>query len=197
MPRPRFSAEDTDRIRQRLQQQAFDLYLQDGLEGVTLRKLAQVAGLSHTYVYRYYPSKTDLLVALRTRCSEEFISYLMARDDAEQAPDLRVRAMVESVAEFATHNRASYQLLFTDDQPSPDQFPELHALRQSLVDHVAEMVARLPGQAAHGESPAQFAQLLWAAVHGVVSLHLAKQLVHGTRMEELLDLMLDKLLVAQ
>ncbi len=192
MARPRLSASDESSARNRLVRVARDLYLSSGLEGVSLRKLAERAQLSHTYVYRYFASKAELMVALRIECSRRFVDYVVATDEPSATPAERITLMASAIAQFAVENEAEYRLLFTLDQPSPQTFPELLAIRQQLAEHVASVVALLLNDLrAEGDSMV-IAQMMWAGVHGIASLHLAGQLVHGCEMDDLLAPMLKR-----
>lgn len=194
MSRPRLSQAHEQSARERLIQLALDLYLRDGLEGVTLRKLAGLGELSHTYVYRYFSSKATLLVAMRTACSGHFLSHVVGADDPAQTPARRLYDMAHAIVAFAMDCEPEYRLLFTLDQPSPDQFPELLAVRQQLAEHVAEVAALMSSDDRGEHNPQVLAQMIWAGVHGVLSLHMAGQLVHGCSLDDLLQPMLLRLI---
>ena len=66
-----------------------------GLTRITVEDVAQRAGLSRQTVYRYFPSKDDLIVALVSREEEKFLDGVRAafleHDDLETATTESVR----------------------------------------------------------------------------------------------------------
>lgn len=56
----------------RLYQTAIRLIAERGYEAATLREVASRAGVSHALLYRYFPSKRSVVLALYNELSEEF-----------------------------------------------------------------------------------------------------------------------------
>ena len=48
-------------LRKRISEAAQELFLEGGLEGVSMRKVAKMAGVSAPAIYRHYENKDDLL----------------------------------------------------------------------------------------------------------------------------------------
>ena len=197
MARPRLSEADEHNARKRLADLALALYLADGMEGVSLRKLAESAKVSHTYVYRYFSSMSELLVAMRVVCTRQFVAYIREADDPRDAPRKRLKIMSLAIAQYGLEHEPQYRLLFALDQPPPDQFPELLQVRQELAEHVAQVASLAQSGTEEEPRPMVLAHTLWAGVHGILSLHLAGQLVHGHKLDELLSCLLEPLLRAQ
>ncbi|TJY63305.1 TetR/AcrR family transcriptional regulator [Sinimarinibacterium sp. CAU 1509] len=196
MPRPRHSKQTEQSAAARLTQLALDLYLEEGLAAVTFRKLADRGGLSHTYPYRFFDNKAALLLALRTLSSQRFVAFVTAADKPRRRPTDRLRLLARAMVRFALEHPAEYELIFSLEESSPDQFPELLAVRQSLLEHVAGIAAQAVQRGDADGDADLLAQLLWAGVHGIVSLHMGRQLVHGRSVETLLEPMLDRLIGA-
>ena len=72
MARPVYSADETENIKQTLIQGALALYLEEGMESLSLRQIAKRVGLSHTVGYRYFTNKEALLAEMRRACILEF-----------------------------------------------------------------------------------------------------------------------------
>lgn len=192
MARPQFTAEELQAARARLTGLALQLYLEEGLEAVSFRRLAELAGISHTLPYRYFESKEALLVALRVECTQRFETFLRSREAANSGPLEHIREIGAAYVAFVQAHPSEYQMIFTPQQPAPDTCPVLLAARQRLFAHVVHTVeaAGLQGNAL------ELAHLFWAAMHGLLSLHLAGQLVHGCTLQDLAHPLVESLLAS-
>jgi AcrR family transcriptional regulator len=85
MPRPRSDIEP------RIVTAARELFLEDGVDGASLRAIAASAGTSIGMVYYYFPSKDELFLAV----VEEHYEKLVADLDGALAPELPVRERLE------------------------------------------------------------------------------------------------------
>ena len=58
--------------KQRILEQGFRLFAQYGIESVTMPKVAKAGGVDRSSVYRYYPTKLDLVIAISTNVWQDF-----------------------------------------------------------------------------------------------------------------------------
>jgi len=70
--RPRGQGPRAEATRQRLYRVATDLFARQGYEATTLRQIAAHAGVSPALLYRYFPSKRAVVLALHDALSREF-----------------------------------------------------------------------------------------------------------------------------
>ena len=104
---------------------AWALVERDGLAALSLRDLAQEAGITTPTVYAYFDSKTAIYDAMFGQAAEHFGDLMAAIPDSGD-----VRAdLIEATyrfAEYCLHNPARYQLLFQrtipDFEPSPQSY---------------------------------------------------------------------------
>lgn len=54
---------------------SFSVFAQKGIESVSLPEVAEAAGVGRVTLFRYFPTKTDLVVAIATRKWQEFIEW--------------------------------------------------------------------------------------------------------------------------
>ncbi len=171
MARPPQSDEERSAKRRQIQRAAIELYRERGSD-VTVRNVADRAGVSVGTVYSYFDSLATLMRSLWTgavaRVNVEFIELASEFDE----PLARIRALLERYVQFALDEPEVYRsaLLYvrppSHEQPEPDHPDELpfHAL---LVAAVRE--GQGVGTIVAGE-PEGLAQVLWAGVHGAVAL---------------------------
>lgn len=162
-----------------------------GHAGVTLRALAEELGCSRTTPYRYFKDKGQILGAVR---AEGFLLLSQAQEaaaDAESTPLRRLDAIGRAYLQFATAEPDYYRLMFEvpdkfSPAPTADEVAVVERSQRPLYLAVKEAVdaGLLVGD------PTMIAHLFWAAIHGVVSLHLADKLALGRSFEQLSDEMM-------
>jgi AcrR family transcriptional regulator len=170
------SARGTDDTRGRLLAAARDLFLESGPAHFSLREVARRVGVSAAAVYRHFDDREALLDAACTEGFHVFSSYLV-RALGERTPRDRLVATAEQYRRFALENPLDYRFIFmTPPEELRSSKPaEANAvLRAStfrfLVDRVSECMAADVLAKADAEKTAF---LIWAHVHGLVSLRLS------------------------
>ncbi len=176
MPR-NLSPAEVEAFRARLCRAAERRFAAAGVEGVSLRGLARELGCSPMTPYRYFRDKDEILAAVRAAAFERFAVALETASSRTRGPAAsRARAVGEAYLRFALDEPDAYRLMFDLSQPGEERYPALsHAAaraRRTMTGYVEELVAAgvLEGD------PTLLGYVFWAAVHGIVVLHLAGKL---------------------
>jgi len=160
---------------------ARDLFLEAGEPGFSLREVARRVGVSAAAVYRHFEGKEALIFAACTQGFEVFSRYLV-RALAAPTPLDRALASCEQYRAFGLENPLDYRFIFmspaeqvhppTDKTAAHMADPALpqNSTFQFLVDRIRECMDA--GVIAPGDTR-QTAVLVWAHLHGLVSLRLA------------------------
>jgi len=175
---------------------AFQLVGKIGLEGFTLREVARRAGVSHNAPYRHFKSKEDLLAALAISAFEQLNAALQnavkgCEDHAGPAP--RLRAASRAYLEFGLAHPARFHAMFHSrfDRESYPEYVAHYRAALALLDGL--LLACNPSGNPDSESASE---LLWATIHGITELGIAKRLEHGepSKLTALVDSAVDVLL---
>jgi AcrR family transcriptional regulator len=167
-----------DETGDRILAEARDLYLEGGLAAFSLREVARRVKISPAAVYRHFDSKEALLAAVCAAGFRNFGAYLIRALEAP-TPRERLTSSARQYLHFALENPRDYRVMFMDAAEGyasvmpqrPPGAPE--PTFQFLVDRVNECVrARL---IADGDAT-EIAAVIWAHVHGLVSLRLTGHL---------------------
>jgi len=152
---------------------ACDLYLEDGLEGFSMRKLARQVGVTAPALYRYYEGREEVVLDVVREAYREFSSFLYQALEG-RTPEERMRRAGEGYLQFALQHPRWYQMVFLlPDQLGIESFPEDiedqgAAVHQFWVDRLREcMDAGLLKE----DDPDEVAMTLWAHSHGFISLY--------------------------
>ena len=137
---------------------AWELVHEEGLAALSLRDLAERAGITTPTVYAYFDSKNAIYDAMFGRAATEFADRMTQPFDAADPRALLV-ASARRFVEFCTSDVARYQLLFQrtipDFEPSAESYaPAVRPRRGSGTPgaqrhHAAEASGPVDGDA-HG-----------------------------------------------
>ena len=90
----RTAGSDGTRTAEAIRHAAIDLIAARGFEAMTLRELAERVGIQPGSLYRYFPSKAQLLVDLQVEHLEFLLQHWEAEQPANADPEARLRAFV-------------------------------------------------------------------------------------------------------
>ena len=166
--------------RQRIMDAARDLFARDGYDAVSMRRIAEAIEYSPTAIYVHFRDKQDLMFQI---CQADFVA--LARGVAElqsvKDPIERIKRMGHAYIRFGVTHPNHYRLMFMTrlDLP-PDAV--LKDENHGKVDRDSYALLKQTCQEAidHGLIRPEYrdadlvAQVFWAAVHGVASLHITK-----------------------
>jgi len=121
---------------------ALATFVEVGYHGSTIRTIAAHAGLSVSGLYHYYESKYDMLVALLDRTMVELDARMRAARAEGADPVARVGALVECLALFHSHRRATAFLGASEMRSlRPEDYLRVAAVRRAQQQAVDEEVA--------------------------------------------------------
>jgi AcrR family transcriptional regulator len=172
------------------------IFVAQGYEGATIRKIADEVGVSSTALYMHFPDKGCILLEI----SKTTITQLLTRNAEIAAkpmdPVNRVSLMLESYMRWGLEHPNAYQLVFSSVQPVSallgDSLAELSARCYEIFSGVVREIAA-EGRLRMGDADSA-AQVLWAACHGMVALLITRPDFEWAPREELLRVTLDGLL---
>ncbi len=164
-------------LREKILACAVDLYVEQGLKGLSMRSVAEKLGVSATALYRHYRNKEDLLHNVVGEAIKVFGSYLFAALSG-RTPEERFQKGGEAYLNFALEQSKYYEVMFLAPQQLGDEDqPEELRLRsratfQFLVDRVQECMET---GYLRKDNSFSVAMCIWAHSHGLISIYLAKK----------------------
>jgi AcrR family transcriptional regulator len=167
---------EREEIRTRILDAARELFANEGVESVTMRRIADRIEYSPTAIYFHFRDKEALLAEL---CDCDFRAFAQEFIAIAQIPDPveRLRAAGQAYVSFGLNNPSHYRLMFmtpkTTDattiakgNPAEDAYAFLKLIVAELMEK-----GRFRDELADVDLAAQ---VIWSAVHGLVSLEIAK-----------------------
>jgi AcrR family transcriptional regulator len=143
---------------------ARELAAERGMAAVQIAPIARRAGIAAGTVYRYFPSKTDMVTALVTAVSEREIAAMRRAADSAPGP---LSALAGAIATFAARALATRRLAWAVLAEPVD--PDLAAVRIAYRRALAtEIGSRLAAAIEARHLPEQDPALAAAAVMGAL-----------------------------
>lgn len=185
-PRQRYR----DVLRREILDAAREAFVRDGYEGVSMRALAEKIGCSHGNLYLHFKDKEALFDCLVEESFDRFGEGMHATVEAARRDDpvALVRTLSRAYIEFGVANPSVYEFAFVLRRPSraPRRTPHvtyerLRSLVQRCIDE--KKFRRMDADVA--------SQALWAAVHGVTSLLVARPTFPWADREKVIDQVID------
>ena len=186
--------------REKILEAARELFIQQGYDGVSMRMLAQTIEYSPTAIYLHFADKEQLFQEL---CRRDFSRLAQVFQDAEMPSDpvKRLMRIGRTYVEFGTRYPNHYRLMFMAPHPLGElNGRECEVKGNPEVDAYAFLKLTVQQAMDSGcfreelKDVDLISQTLWAAVHGVISLQIAKShdsWVDFRPMEQRAALMLD------
>lgn len=160
-------------LRDRLISTALDVLATEGIEALSLRRIARGAGVSHGAPHRHFESLADLLAEVAAHGFRLLREGMVKSSEAlppGAGPMARLRGAARAYVAMAVENSALFALMFR-----PEDLNETNA-RFAVDASLAfeELLARVHNAQDAGWHPERDTRLLasvvWASVHGLASL---------------------------
>ena len=165
-------AREKEQLRRQILSAARELFVNEGYENVSMRKIADKIEYSPTTIYLYFKDKADLLDSV---CKETLLNLLntlelLKRDKSDPVEVLRKSG--KAYVEFGLKYPQDYKLTFV----VRPQFQKGLGLQEGSVgervfDYLRAMVSECIRQERFRQVDVEITgQALWSAVHGVTLL---------------------------
>ncbi|WP_286651176.1 TetR/AcrR family transcriptional regulator [Sphingobacterium hotanense] len=156
------------------------LFVQEGYEATSIRKIAKEIEFSPTTIYLYYKDKNDIVYALHQEGFQLLRQQFMALDSVDD-PFQRFKALGRNYIDFAFRNPDYYQVMFMMKEPMEfldancieEQWPE----GERVFDFLRLTIAQCQEQGWFKDKETDLVAFqAWSAVHGLVTLYLSNHL---------------------
>lgn len=156
-------------LREALIRAGLELLAEHGTEGLTLRRAAAKAGVTHAAPAHHFDGLDGLRSAISERGFEQLLEALECAS-AEAGSDDYQRLLDSNLAyvKFASENSALFQLMFTQVKIGTDSLKTMAGKSYALLqDNCSRMK--------HGYDPVAFEFAIWAMTHGYAALDMANR----------------------
>jgi AcrR family transcriptional regulator len=159
-------------LKKRIADAARELYLHEGTQGFSMRKVADRVGVSAPAIYRHYRNKNELLNEIVIEGLRILEEYLRPALDAP-GPYERLKQLTDNYLAFALEQPQYFDFAFLlpnrEIEPVASEIarPDWTTFRMA-VEQVGECMAQGIFEA---DDPLETSIAVWAGVHGLVTLY--------------------------
>jgi AcrR family transcriptional regulator len=179
-------------IRKMILDASMKLFVEEGFEQVSIRKIAELIEYSPTTVYLYFKDKNEILFNLHELGFQKMAEYNTGLWEI-QNPLVRLHKMGENYIRFGLNNPEFYDLMFIQRAP----MEALETMKDcdwksgdvalgKLKECLAECIER--NLIVKGNVDA-VSMVIWAMVHGLVSLAIRDRFQKLVSQEEMVPMM--------
>ena len=193
MPRT-LSAEDIAEFREQLCAAACQLFARRGTDGVTMRALAEIMGISPMKPYHYFRDKEEILAAAMERAFNRFVAALEEADKIVGSARERAVAKRQAYVRFALAEPDCYRIMFALPHPDLGKYPGLQAAMDRTRAVMRRSLDALVAEGVIDGDPKMLGYVFWCAMHGAVSVYLAGKLDSRQQLDAILDIAMQGLM---
>lgn len=104
-------------LKEKILDTAYQLFIEEGYDMVSMRKIAQVIEYSPGTIYLHYRDKTELFYELQQKLFREFSLMLLQELAPVKDPFARFRKMADLTVQFAIEKPETYHIMYLQKEP--------------------------------------------------------------------------------
>ena len=162
-------------------------------EAVSIRAVADAVGVTPPSIYLHFADKTELIFAICERHFGQLDRTLQEAAAGSDDPLESLRLQGRAYVHFGIDHPEEYRILFmTRPAATPQGWNDARVKESASFHHFVRAVqGTLDAGVIRPANPIVVASGLWAAMHGLTSLFVAKPGLFGSEREALIDHVLD------
>ena len=176
-------------IRKLILDASMKLFMEEGFQNVTIRRIADIIEYSPTTVYLYFKDKDEIFATLHDIGFQKMAEF--NRDlNTIRNPLLRLHKMGENYLQFGIENPEYYSLMFIDTEPMKKLAKEgcddwvpgdgaIAVLKETVIECMQKGYLL-------DDEPLLVSLSIWSFVHGLMSLAIRERLEKFVSQKDLL-----------
>jgi AcrR family transcriptional regulator len=178
-----------------------EILAKDGVSGLSLRKVASKAGVSHTAPYSHFTDKQALIAAISTEGFRQLYERVSAvAEEYKEKPPSQLVEVAWAYVQFAMDDRDRFKVMFSGVLEKEKEYPEFVTESQRNFQLVKRIVEANQAMGALRSGPSDLVALsAWGIIHGFIMLLLEGQISHTVleqiSLRELVEFELEQIMV--
>lgn len=166
-------------LRRRILDTTRHLLVRDGYQRLSMRRIARAMGYSATSIYLHFEDKDALFHTLIDEGFERLREVLRrASETHADDPVRRLEALCRGFVDFGLENPEYYEIMFMLHPEHMERYPaEKYRRARRNLELLIETLASGAEKGLFGiKEPHVSASTIWASLHGIVSLLIARRI---------------------
>jgi AcrR family transcriptional regulator len=148
---------------------AVDYIAEFGPDGLSFRRIAADAGVSHQAPYHHFGDRDAIFAEIGLQGFRKFTAELTAPKRDDEASEIAPR-MLDRYVEFALCNKGYFRVMFRSDLCDTSGSPELRAAADEAFGSLITAVTEMLGESASIDDIGITATTMWSVAHGLATL---------------------------
>ena len=186
---------DKENLRQEIMDAAREMFVAEGYQNVSMRKIADKIGYSATTIYLYFKDKNDLLHQICEQTFARLAGNIKAIYMLSDNPLEKLRSGLREYIYFGLKHPSQYEIVFITPLPVEAE-SDFEASNGRVAFDTLRTVIRecVETNLLKHNDIELFSQTLWAGIHGVTSLLIQHGNFPFVEREKLVDSVIDTLI---
>jgi AcrR family transcriptional regulator len=168
-------------LKNALIQAGVKILAREGVSGLSLRKVAKQAGVSHAAPYSHFADKQALIAAISTEGFKQLHTQI---EDISSVNKTNPAALLVETAwaymQFALNEPDRFKLMFSSVLEKEKEYPDFVEYSQKNFSQIVEVVKICQFAEILHAGPAEITAVgVWSTVHGLIMLILEGQIPHS------------------
>jgi AcrR family transcriptional regulator len=178
-----------------------EILAKDGVSGLSLRKVASRAGVSHAAPYSHFADKQALIAAISTEGFRQLYERVdMMAEKYKTTPSKQLIEVAWTYVQFALDDPDRFKVMFSGILEKEKEYPEFVAESQRNFQLVKMIVEANQSAGVLRSGPSDLvAMSAWGIVHGFIMLLLEGQISHTVleqmSLRELVEFQLEQIML--
>lgn len=142
----------------------------EGLEAMSLRGAARLAGVSRAAPKNHFSDKKALLAAIAAHGFGLLTRVRLTLLERARGAEARVRAMITGYVKFAVEEPALFHLMFGPIIHDKSQYPDLDEAAKSSYQFLTDVLREFEAETNPSPSKDPGTFVVWSAAHGLATL---------------------------
>ena len=160
-----------------------EILAKEGVNGLTLRKVAKRAGVSHSAPYAHFKDRQSLIAAISTEGFRRLYDELDAAASAHaDDPKEQLVEATRVYMQFAMNHTDTFKIMFSGVLEKEKDYPSFMEISGKTFERVVDIVRACQNAGILRPGPSELVAVsVWGQVHGIVLLALEGQISHRVR----------------
>ena len=143
----------------------------EGVSGLSLRKVAKQAGVSHAAPYSHFADKQALIAAISTEGFKQLYKQITSVREAHQDPSALLLETARAYIQFAMNEPDRFKLMFSSVIEKEKDYPEFVEISYENFRQLVSVVETCQQAGLLKSGPSDLmAVSVWSSVHGMIML---------------------------
>ena len=167
-------------LKNALIQAGVEILAKDGVSGLSLRKVASKAGVSHAAPYAHFADKQALIAAISTEGFRKLYERISAvREQYKAEPSRQLVETAWEYVQFALDDRDRFKVMFSAVLEKEHDYPDFVAETHRNFQQVKLIIEANQSVGVLRNEPSDLVALsAWGMIHGFIMLLLEGQISH-------------------